>query len=249
MERMWGIELQWALCCNFFWPHRAWEYVPGVVSRESCASHGSILHFAWQLAIVLRQCDACSALSSFPSMCVESCAAVGKNFHSLSTWKLHESKHSTVVVSLTRWTFPIQLLNWRKSWGTRRGEKKKKNIPSCCDNHNSHMFHSVDFRLLRLMSFLCLSLRASRWSFFFCSVNEEKERKTLFIAFSRRISAFGTIFFFCVGLCSRWPDELQVEFGCSVIWVFAVCFEELKGFFQKEFCSHSLSLVYFKWKM
>lgn len=36
-------------------------------------------------------------------------------------------------------------------WRRRREEKKRveENVP--CDNHNSHMFHSVDFRLLRLM--------------------------------------------------------------------------------------------------
>jgi hypothetical protein len=151
------------------WPHRACvkeTFMPGVVCASSSALSPARLIKHFMLHLLTRtNCEGWERKKSISwlsfdnmmhvlSKCALRVAPQRGNFH----WKLaalwaHENfirgeASETLAVSLRRWTFPIQLLNWRKSWKKKR---KEENIPSCCDNHNSHMFHSVDFRLLRLM--------------------------------------------------------------------------------------------------
>lgn len=90
----------------------------------------------------------------------ESCAVRWKVF----SLRAHENfirKKTVLVLSRFALDFSYRAHSY---WIDVKAEKKWKEekFLRFCDNHNSHMFHSVDFRLLRLMFFCWFYFPESR---------------------------------------------------------------------------------------
>lgn len=123
---------------------------------ENCGPGDSLRLVARQLwSLRLHHVDIMQqtrSLSPPPDIChfVKLCAAcLEKRFHSKpaalrAAEKFVRRAQRTIVVSLRVGFFSIDVEEEK-----RRNEQKKMFL--ACDNHISHMFHSVDFRLLRLM--------------------------------------------------------------------------------------------------